>query len=224
MTNKVTKLIPQERMQIQEGTTVAEVKKYGSDGQKIAAALFDFQLQEVGDDFGKDGVYDDYEARVFNNYNFTHDSTNKVFRMYNRENGTTVEIKYNNIEDLNTLLNDSKWNEPDKLEMFENGKRTLACFLSDMYSGKATIDLTQNSITLDNAQAGTIGADYKKVVINNSDISKIYTSAEEVEINNTRNHGLFWNSATKLEVEKDTNVKVSKDSNVQIIRGKEEEN
>ena len=42
---KKTGLEPQQRLEIRAGMTVDDVKKYGSDGQKLAASLFDSDLQ-----------------------------------------------------------------------------------------------------------------------------------------------------------------------------------
>ena len=204
------KVQAQARLQIREGMTVAEVKKYGSEGQKLAASLFDSdRVENTNGDWGK--------AETFNNYNFS--VRDGLFTMYDRKSGQTTEIKYDNIEDLKKLLND-KWNEPGCMTLFKNGKQRI--YLGDATEGgKITLDLTNNTVTADGVKGRFIYANGEKVIVKNSDVGEVCSHAKELEIKNTKDKGLIFDSSTKLDVGKDTMVKIDDASDCEISRDEE---
>ena len=209
------KVQAQARLQIREGMTVAEVKKYGSEGQKLAASLFDSdRVKNEKGDFGKDGIFNKQEAEMFNNYNFS--VRDGLFTMYDRKSGQITEIKYDNIEDLKNLLND-EWNEPGCMLLDKNGKRRI--FLGNATEGgKITLDLTNTTVTADGVKGKYICASGEKVIVKNSDVGEVNTHAKELEIKNTKDKGLIYDSSTRLEVGKDTMVKIDDTSDCEISR------
>ena len=137
---KITKVQP--RLQIREGMTVEDVKKYGSAGQKLAASLFDTDGGKASNGhWVKDGIFNQYEAEYFNRFNFS--VKNGSFTMYDRESGHVTEIKYDNIDDLKKVLNSSV-NEPNCISEFgKNGEQKLYFGSVGAKDGKTTIDLTK---------------------------------------------------------------------------------
>lgn len=214
--NKTQKMQPQQRLQIREGMTVEEVKKYGSEGQKLAASLFDENdtKDEKTGHYLKNGVYSEREAKYFNQYNFS--VKNNVFTMYNRESNQTTEIKYKNLEDLKRILNED-YNRPWSLHFFQNDKQKVFVGESTK-NGKITLDLHEGTVTCDGVEGDFIYASGKKVTVSNSDVKTIGSHAKELEIQNTRDKGLIWDSATEVEAGKDTIVKIDDKSDVELKR------
>lgn len=206
----------QPRVQIREGMTVAEVRQYGSEGQKLAASLFDNDLvKDAEGNYVKDGIFTEGEAQRFNNYNFA--VRDGVFTMYDRQSGQTTEIKYDNVDDLKNLLNDNL-NEPGRMFMpGENGKTNM--FLGESTKGgKITLDLTNRTITADGVKGGYIQAAAEKVTVKNSDVGTIGSHGKELEVKNTKDEGIIYDSATKLKVGKNTKVKIDDASITEIVR------
>ena len=211
------KVQPQPRLQIREGMTVDEVRQYGSEGQKLAASLFDAErIKNSKGDWVKDGIFTKQEAENFNNYNFS--VRDGVFTMYNRKSGQTTEIKYNDIEDLKELLNDN-WNGPGLFDLYgKDGERRI--FVGeDTDRGKITLDLTNNTVTADGVSGKYFIASGKKVTVKNSDLKKINSHAQELDIKNTKDKGLIYDSSTTVYAGKDTKVKIDDASDVEINRG-----
>ena len=217
--NKTQKMQPQQRLQIREGMTVEEVKKYGSEGQKLAASLFDENdtKDEKTGHYLKNGVYSEREAKYFNQYNFS--VKNNVFTMYNRKSNQTTEIKYNNIDDLKKFLTDD-YNEPGCWALYQNKKQKV--YIGDSTkNGKITLDLHEGTVTCDGVEGDFIYASGKKVTVSNSDVKTIGSHAKELEIQNTRDKGLIWDSATEVEAGKDTSVKIDDKSDIELKRDDE---
>lgn len=201
----------EKRFEIQEGTSVAEVKKYGSTGQKLAASLFD-HLEPVDNGKGVyvgDGFYTKYEAERFNDFNFT--VRDNSFTMYDKGCGKTTEMKYSNKKDLEKILNDNL-STPDSLNSPEVWVDTPAAG-----SGKITIDLTNKTVTVDGAKGASIAANAQKVTVKNSDLEDIYVGAKELDIINTKKEGLLYDSAVELHVNKEALVN-KQNSKVNIER------
>lgn len=215
---KTGNLKAEQRLQIREGMSVEDVKKYGSKGQQIAASLFDSDLVEnAKGDYVKDGVFTKQEAEHFNNYNFS--VKNNVFTMYDRKHNQTTEIKYDNIEDLYTLLN-NKNNETGSLWFSRNGKIQL--FIGESTEGgKITLDLSKGNITANGVNGEYIIASGNKVTVKNSDIERVSVNAKELEIQNTKDKGIMWDSPTEVEAGKNTTVKIDTTSDVTLKRDDE---
>ena len=208
----------QPRLQIREGMTLNEVRKYGSEGQKLAASLFDSEFVKNSDGkWVRDGIFTKSEAEHFNNYNFS--VKNNVFTMYNRKTGQTTEIKYNDINNLKKLLNDDT-NATGCISYWDKNKQKV--FIGEnTIGGKITIDLTNNSITADGVKGNYIYASGQKVVVKNSDVKTVGTHAKELELQNTKDYGLIYNSSTEVEAGKNTIVKIDDKSDVKIKREQE---
>ena len=202
---------------IMKGMTVADVQKYGSEAQKIAAALFDCDLvKNAKGDWVKDGLFTEGEAEYFNNHDFT--LKDNVFTMYNREADQTIEIKYDNIEDLKNMFN-YRFCEPTDMAMFDENGKVLVSFGELTNSGKITLDLTNKTVTADGIKGSILGASGEKVTVKNSDLEIIASGATELEIENTRDaKRIRRDKATKVKVLPETCVKVDDASKVDIER------
>lgn len=206
----------QARVQIREGMTVAEVRKYGSEGQKLAASLFDNDLvKDAEGHYVKDGIFTEGEAQRFNNYNFA--VRDGIFTMYDRKSGQTTEIKYDNVDDLKNLLNDN-FNKPGSMFMPGKNGKTHMHLGESTQGGKITLDLTNKTITADGVKGEYIYASGDKVTVKNSDVGTIGSHGKELEVKNTKDEGIIYDSATKLKVGKNTKVKIDDASKTEIVR------
>lgn len=208
----------QPRLQIREGMSVEDVRKNGSEGQKLAASLFDTDgaHRDAQGNWVKDGIFNKSEAEYFNQFNFS--VKNNIFTMYNRKSGHTTEIKYNNIEDLKKVLN-SSLNEPTYINFFsENGKQKLYSGSVGLTDGKTTIDLTNRTVEVNGVTHGSIYTNGNKTIVKNSSLEVISSSSKELEIENTMNKGILWDSNTAVDIDKSTNLKVDNNSKVDIER------
>ena len=206
----------QPRVQIREGMTVAEVRQYGSEGQKLAASLFDNDLvKDAEGHYVKDGIFTEGEAQQFNNYNFA--VRDGIFTMYDRKSGQTTEIKYDNVDDLKNLLNDN-FNKPGNMFMFDKNGKTKMFLGESTQGGKITLDLTNKTITADGVKGKYIYANGEKVTVKNSDVGIIGSRGKELEVKNTKDEGIIYDSATKLNVGKNTKVKIDDASITEIVR------
>ena len=118
------------------------------------------------------------------------------------------------------LLNEN-YNEPGCLPFYPDGKKQKLYIGESTGNGKITLDLQEGTVTVDGADGDYIYANGKKVTVKNSNIGTIGSHAEKLEIQNTREKGLLWDSATKIEAGKDTQVKIDNSSDVEITRDKE---
>ena len=84
----MTNVAAQERVQAYAGMSVETVKAQGSEGQKLMVSLFDKN---------QDGKLDKQEAEHFNNYRFK--TEEGKIRMTNINNGTELELIYDNFEE-----------------------------------------------------------------------------------------------------------------------------
>ena len=210
----------QPRLQIREGMTVEDVRKNGSEGQKLAASLFDTDADGKKDANGnyllKDGIFNKQEAEYFNRFNFS--VKDGLFTMYDRESGHVTEIKYNNIDDLKEVLN-TNLNEPTHLSFFsKNGEQKLYFGQVGLTNGKTTIDLANRTINVDGATDGSIFTNGYKTTVKNSNLELISSSSKEVDIQNVKYHQLLGDAETGVSVRKDTKLNVDNDSKVDIER------
>lgn len=212
---KTGNMKPEQRLQIREGMTVADVKKYGSKGQQLAASLFDFNGIDYNA-YKKDGVFTKQEAEIFNNFNFS--VKDNTFTMYDRKQDQAIEIKYNNPEDLYRVLND-KYNTPSSLWCGNEAGKRIAYLGDSTEGGKITIDLSKGTITADGVDGEHLVAGANKVTVKNSDLEKINSrTSNELEIQNTKDKGVIWDSSTKVTTGKNTNVKIDTESDITLER------
>ncbi len=213
---KTGNMKPEQRLQIREGMTVADVKKYGSKGQQLAASLFDFdRTGNKKNGYKKDGVFTKQEAELFNNFNFS--VKDNTFTMYDRKQDQAIEIKYNNPEDLYRVLND-KYNTPSSLWCENEAGKRIAYLGDSTEGGKITIDLSKGTVTADGVDGENLVASANKLTVKNSDIEKISTNSKELEIQNTKDKGVIWDSSTKVTAGKNTNVKIDTESDITLER------
>lgn len=196
----------EQRLQIREGMSVADVKKYGSKGQQLAASLFDAA--------GKDGVYTKQEAERFNNYNFS--VKDNAFTMYDKKQNQIKEIKYDNIEDLYALLNNDE-SQINRLKFKKDGQ-IFASLYETTEGGKITWDLSKGTITADGVKGKKIMASSNKLTVKNSDVENITSYTNELEIKNTKDKGIILDSSTEVKAGKNTNVKVDTESDVTLVK------
>lgn len=212
---KTGNMKPEQRLQIREGMTVADVKKYGSKGQQLAASLFDFDGPHNEDSYNKDGVFTKQEAERFNNFNFS--VKDNAFTMYDRKQDQAIEFKYNNPEDLYRVLN-AKYNCPGSFWCFNEAGERIAHLKESTEGGKITIDLSKGTTTVDGVDGEYVVGKGNKMTVKNSDLENINTNSKELEIQNTKDKGVIWDSSTKVTIGNDTNINVDTESDITIER------
>lgn len=210
----------QPRLQIREGMSVEDVRKHGSEGQKLAASLFDTDAEGKKDANGnyllKDGIFNKREAEYFNRFNFS--VKDGTFTMYDRESGHVTEIKYDNIKDLKDVLN-ANVNEPTTMSLFsKNGEQKLYFGQIGLTNGKTTIDLTNRTVKVDGVTNGSIYTNGNKTTVKNSNLELISSSSKEVDIENVKYKGIFGDRETGLTVGTKTILNVDENSKVDIER------
>lgn len=206
-------------MQVRAGMSVNDVKKYGSEGQKLAANLFDSdRVKNDKGEFVKNGVFNEDEAKRFNEFEFT--LKDNIFTMRDKRNNQSVAIKYDNIEDLKEMLNENLSEVSSNgatLNLF-NFKKGLSFGSSGTTHGYSAIDLTKKNISVDGVKGDIIAARGAKLTVKDSDLETISTSAKELEVKNTKDKGVIWDSATEIHAQKGTKIKADKKSDVNIKR------
>jgi len=210
----------QPRLQIREGMSVEDVRKYGSDGQKLAASLFDISAGGKKDANGKyllkDGVFNKREAEYFNRFNFS--VKDRSFTMYDKESKQVTEIKYDNIEDLKKFLN-ADVNKPETMILFgKDGKSKLYVGTIGATDGKTTIDLTKHTVEFNGLTKGNVYTHGEKTTIKNSNVELISSSSKEVDIQNVKYKGVFGDQKTYVKINKNTRLKIDNNSKVDIER------
>lgn len=200
--------------------SVEDVRKHGSEGQKLAASLFDTDAEGKKDANGnyllKDGIFNKREAEYFNRFNFS--VKDGTFTMYDRESGHVTEIKYDNIKDLKDVLN-ANVNEPTTMSLFsKNGEQKLYFGQIGLTNGKTTIDLTNRTVKVDGVTNGSIYTNGNKTTVKNSNLELISSSSKEVDIENVKYKGIFGDRETGLTVGTKTILNVDENSKVDIER------
>ena len=200
----------EEKIKIFEGMTVNDVEQNGSEAQKIVAGAFDNSgvkpTKENNYKVG-DGKYSEREAEDFNNYTFAIDKKSRELRAHNNKTGCTSIIRYNNLEELK-----------------ENA--ALLKSAGHLEGGTVTYDFRNKITTFDgvstNKGSMNIASRGKsdKVIIRNSDVNRVisYGFHGTVQIENTKNLGMIWDSPTMLYLEPDAQLKTDNQSNVEIKR------
>ena len=191
---------PQARVQIYEGMSVETVKRNGSDGQKLMASLFDLD---------KDGKYDAAEAEAFNNCNF---KTEKgKITMYNRSGyGPEVtELKYDDYD------KDIAQNEPDIFN-FKNDKGEDCYFASMGNFIKVVIDMIKGKVHVEGGENGALYMNNVELTVKNSDLETISTTNSKINLQNVKDEGLLWDSATEVETDGKSIINADADSKIEI--------
>ena len=191
---------PQARVQIYEGMSVETVKRNGSDGQKLMASLFDLD---------KDGKYDAAEAEAFNNCNF---KTEKgKITMYNRSGygPEDTELKYDDYE------KDIAQNEPDIFN-FKNDKGEDCYFASMGNFIKVVIDMIKGKVHVEGGENGALYMNNVELTVKNSDLETISTTNSKINLQNVKDEGLLWDSATEVETDGKSIINADADSKIEI--------
>ena len=141
--------------------------------------------------------------------------------MYDKKERQTIEIKYNNIKDLQSVL-DRDLSFPDEL-LFASPGRNYVTLMERTEGGKITLDLTNNTVTADGVKGDSIIVDgYREnAIIQNSDLRKIDATLLDgkLEVKNTQlDRSLNKSEPTRILIDKDTKLKIDDVSDVDISR------
>ena len=206
----------QPRVQIYEGMSVETVRKSGSEGQKLMAPLFDTD---------QDGKFDKYEAEAFNNCNF---KTGKgKITIYNRSGygAEITELKYDNYEEdiLCSGEQGEVYNEPSMFN-FKNDKGEDCYFSSMGKFTKVVIDMIKGKVHVEGGNQAAFGLYTNNIELTakNSDLEHISASNSKINLQNVKNKGLLWDSATEVETDGKTTVNADENSKVDV-KAKEED-
>lgn len=207
----------QPRVQVYEGMSVEAVKKNGSDGQKLMAPLFD----EDGD-----GKFNKYEAELFNSCNFKVEK-GKI-TIYNRSGyGTEItELKYDNYE-KDILSPDTSGQTTNELGYyhFENDKGEECWFSCLGRYAKVVIDMIKGKVHVEGSNTGSAislnGANIE-LTVKNSDLEEINAYGGKIKLQNVKDKGLIWDSATKITTDGKTLVEADADSDIEVSTATEE--
>lgn len=207
---------PQARVKIYEGMSVETVKKNGSEGQKLMAPLFDVN---------HDGKYDGNEAAAFDSYNF---KTEKgKITMYNRsECGAEItELIYDDYEkDILNQYKGEALNSPDSFT-FYNDKGEFCHFGTIGDFAKVVIDMIKGKVHVEGGNKGAYNlfANNVELTVKNSDLGEISVSGGKINLQNVKDKGLLWDSATEIQTDGETIVNADKNSKVEVTIKEDEE-
>lgn len=206
----------QPRVQIYEGMSVETVRKSGSEGQKLMAPLFDTD---------QDGKFDKYEAEAFNNCNF---KTEKgKITIYNRSGyGTEItELKYDNYEEdiLGSGKQGKAYNNPDMFH-FKNDKGEHCYFSSIGNFAKVVIDMIKGKVHVEGGNQAAFGLYTNNIELTakNSDLEYITANNSKLNLQNVKDKGLLWDSATEVETDSKTIVNADDNSKVDVKANEED--
>lgn len=191
---------PQARVQIYEGMSVETVKRNGSDGQKLMAPLFDLD---------RDGKYDVGEAGLFNSCNFTTEKGKITMYNYSGYGPEVTELKYDDYE------KDIALNEPDIFN-FKNDKGEDCYFASMGNFKKVVIDMIKGKVHVEGGKDGALFMNNVELTVKNSDLEKISTSNSKINLQNVKDEGLLWDSATEVETDGKSIINADADSKIEI--------
>lgn len=209
MANKVKE---QARVQICAGMTVQTVKRNGSDGQKLMAPLFDNN---------HDGVYSKQEAEHFNSYDFkTEDGKITIFSKNPDGSKQVTEIKYDNFEgDVFHTFNGETLNRLGSYTFKDD--KGKSCFFSCIGNyAKAVIDMVKGTVQITNGKCHNINGRNIELTIEDSDLERVGILKSKLNLQNTKDVGLFFDSATKVEAGGESIVNNDNASKVEITTKK----
>ena len=218
MTIKKTQQV--QPMQVRAGMTVNDVRQHGSEAQKLAASLFDSDRvkNDKGEFIVKDGIFNENEAKRFNEFEFT--LKDNIFTMRDKRNNQSIAIKYDNVEDLKEMLNEnlSEVSSNGGMLSLFNFKKGLRLGTAGTIQGYFAIDITKKSIDIDGVRGDIVATSGAKLTVKDSDLETVSTSAKELEVKNTKDKGVIYDSATEIHAQKDTRIKADKESKIKIKR------
>jgi len=205
---------PEARINAYEGMHVAEIKKSGSTGQKIAVPLFDYD---------GNGILEGEEVERFNACNFK--SEKNKLTIYDRSDNSTLEIRYKDLKELYCEHNGRAMNSFEygfKFSFNEKGKdKTYTNSSISLLGGfkKAVIDMFKGKVSIE----GTSGYN-NSLMGNNVDLSVKDTNTDVIDMSggkltleNVKAKGLLWGyNATEVETDGKTVVKQDADSKAEI--------
>lgn len=209
MTNPQIKT--QAKLHIYDGISVETVKQQGSDGQKIAVPLFDTN---------GNGKLESMEADRMNRCTFKSEKNKlTIFENKGEDKQEITEIKYNNTDDLYAMYDEHALNN---LDMFSFGKYTKNgekwfknYFGSVANCAKRTIDLIHGKVTVEGAKGDLYGRNID-LTVKNSDISEIGINGGKVKLQNVKDEGLLYDSATEIKTDGKTDVNADTNSKVKV--------
>ncbi len=207
MTNQVA----QKRIQAYSGISVETVKAHGSDGQKLMVSLFDRN---------HDGKLDELEAEHFNSYRFK--TEEGKIRMTDINDGTELELIYDNFEkDVLHLYKGVTLNDLERYS-FKNEAGESCYFAKIIKAAKTVIDMVTGKVVIEGAKPSGIRCGSNiygrniELSVKDSDVSEIHIKNGTLELENTKNRGLIFDSATKVETDGKSVIKADKDSEYDI--------
>ncbi len=207
----MTNVAAQERVQAYAGMSVETVKAQGSEGQKLMVSLFDKN---------QDGKLDKQEAEHFNNYRFK--TEEGKIRMTNINNGTELELIYDNFEE--DVLHLYKGKPLNRLNsyLFKN-EAGENCYFSKLTDAvKTIIDMVTGKVAIEGAKPARIRCGSSlwgnniELSVKDSDVNEININNGTLELENTKNRGLIFDSATKVKTDGKSTIKADKDSEYDI--------
>ena len=211
MTNPQIKT--QAKLHIYNGISVETVKQQGSDGQKIAVPLFDTN---------GNGKLEGMEADRMNRCTFKSEKNKlTIFENKGKDKREITEIKYNNTDDLYAMCDGHALNNLDMFnfgQYTKNGEKWFKNYFGSAANcAKRTIDLIHGKVTVEGAKGDLFGRNID-LTVKNSDISEIGINGGKVKLQNVKDKGLIYDSATEIRTNGKTAVHADTNSKVKISR------
>lgn len=207
----MTNLAIQERIQAYAGMSVETVKAQGSEGQKLMVSLFDKN---------QDGKLDKQEAEHFNNYRFKTEEGR--IKMTDINDGSELELIYDNFEeDVLHTYNGKPLNRLHNY-LFKN-KAGEGCYFAKLTGAvKTVIDMVNGKVSVEGAKPSGIGSvsslwgNNIELTVKNSDVEEIHIKNGSLKLENTKDKGLIFDSAVKVETDGKSTIKADKESDYDI--------
>ena len=207
----MTNLVIQERIQAYAGMSVETVKARGSEGQKLMVSLFDKN---------QDGKLDKQEAEHFNNYRFKTEEGR--IKMTDINDGSELELIYDNFEeDVLHTYNGKPLNRLHNY-LFKN-KAGEGCYFAKLTGAvKTVIDMVNGKVSVEGAKPSGIGSvsslwgNNIELTVKNSDVEEIHIKNGSLKLENTKDKGLIFDSAVKVETDGKSTIKADKESDYDI--------
>ncbi len=207
----MTNLAIQERIQAYAGMSVETVKAQGSEGQKLMVSLFDKN---------QDGKLDKQEAEHFNNYRFKTEEGR--IKMTDINDGSELELIYDNFEE--DVLHTYNGKPLNRLHhyLFKN-KAGEGCYFAKLTGAvKTVIDMVNGKVSVEGAKPSGIGSvsslwgNNIELTVKNSDVEEIHIKNGSLKLENTKDKGLIFDSAVKVETDGKSTIKADKESDYDI--------
>lgn len=200
---------PKARIAIHPGMTVETVKKNGSEGQKLMAPLFDID---------KNGKYDDSEAMNFDSYTFKTEPGKITMCNDGCVGPEIIELKYDNFEkDVLCKHKDTVLNDVDSFRFVnDKGEKCYFAHIGDFE--KIAIDMIKGKVHVEGGgkEASGLYGDNIELTVKDSDLKKIDISGSKVNLQNVKDEGLLWDSATKITTDGNTIIEADSASKFEV--------